>query len=105
MSKPVFTIRSIRELRTVDFEIPGSVTTPAIFAEAVSEIEDQLSGPFVLLLNGRGPVWGYAMLIHAAHPTKAVATFDPRLGYVVRQTHDTQFHVGQVIDKPVEQPQ
>jgi len=48
MSKPVFAIRTLREFRLVDFEIPGGVTTPAIFAESVKEIEDELSGPFVL---------------------------------------------------------
>jgi CRISPR-associated protein Csx3 len=37
------------------------------------------------------------MLIHAAHPSRAIATYDPRLGYVVVQSHDAQFAIGQVL--------
>jgi CRISPR-associated protein Csx3 len=36
-------------------------------------------------------------LLHVAHPTPAVATFDPRLGYVVVQSHDSRFEVGQIL--------
>jgi CRISPR-associated protein Csx3 len=76
------------------------VTTPSQFAEAVQEIELKLAGAFVVLVNGRGPVWGYGMIFHAAHPSAAIATYDPRLGYVVTQTHNERFHVGQVLEDP-----
>jgi CRISPR-associated Csx3 family protein len=38
------------------------------------------------------------MLIHAAHATPAVGTFDPHLGYVITQTHDVKFVMGQVVE-------
>ncbi|MFA6131980.1 MAG: CRISPR-associated ring nuclease Crn3/Csx3 [Patescibacteria group bacterium] len=98
MAKPVITITDRPDTRLVTFEIPGGVTTPVEFADAVREIADRLPGTLPVLLNGRGPVWGYAMLVHAAHPTPAVATFDPRLGYIVVATHDERFAVGNVID-------
>ncbi|MBU6427263.1 hypothetical protein KGQ27_03460 [Patescibacteria group bacterium] len=44
------------------------------------------------------------MLVHGAHPTPAVATFDPRLGYVVVATHDEKYAVGQVIADPEAAP-
>lgn len=101
MSKPKFTITTVesgtRVYRRVDFGIPGGVATPAEFAEAVAEVEAQLAGKFPVLLSGRGPVWGFAMLAHAAHATPAVATFDPRLGYVVVQSHSALYAVGDVI--------
>jgi len=99
MAKPVIQIGSVGNFKTVKFEIPGGVTSPAEFAEAVAEIGD-LSGDKAVLLNGRGPVWGYAMLAHSAHPTPAVATFDPRLGYVVVATHSPDYQVGQTIVDP-----
>lgn len=86
--------------RVVRFEIPGGVTTPSEFAEAAAEAADRIPGDRPVLVNGRGPVWGYGMLLHAAHPTPAVATYDPRLGYVVVATHDERFVVGQVIPDP-----
>jgi CRISPR-associated protein Csx3 len=100
MAKPIFTIRDIADLRLVKFEIPGGVTTPMEFAEVVQEMGPQLSGAFVVLVNGRGPVWGYGMIFHEAHPSFAIATYDPRLGYVVTQTHDARYQVGQVIGDP-----
>ena len=32
-----------------------------------------------VVLSGRGPIWLYGFLIHFYHPTKWVATYDPRL--------------------------
>ncbi len=87
-------------VRLVKFEIPGGVTTPAEFAEATAEVADQIPGDRPVLVNGRGPVWGYGMLLHAAHPTPAVATFDPRVGYVVVATHDPRWAVGDIIADP-----
>ena len=100
MAKPIFTIEDLTHpdgtiFRSITFEIPGGITTPTEFATAVAEI--QIAGTLPVLLNGRGPVWGYGMLLHSAHPTPAVATFDPRIGYVVVQSHDARFAVGQIL--------
>jgi len=64
-------------------------------------VEGKLSGPRPVFFNGRGPVWLYGMLVHAAHPTPAVGVYDPRLaGYVVVESHDEKFCLGQVIPDP-----
>ena len=85
-------------VRLVEFEIPGGVTKPAEFAEAVREIEKALPGPTAVFFSGRGPVWGYGMLIHAAHPTPAVGTYDPRMGgFIVVATHDERFPLGAIV--------
>lgn len=103
MAKPIFTISEVQAsaeqtFRLVQFEIPGGITTPAEFAQAVTEVKAQLAGKLPVLVNGRGPVWGYGMVFHAAHPTPAIAAYDPRLGYVVVQSHDQRFEVGQVLE-------
>lgn len=107
MAAPKFEILDMRsgdvaaDVRIVKFEIPGGVTTPDEFALAVRAIEKDLSGPRPVFLNGRGPVWGYGMLVHAAHPTPAVGVYDPRLaGYVVVESHDEKYIMGQVIPDP-----
>jgi|SRR5450759_1923790 len=54
-----------------------------------------------VVLSGRGPVWLYCFLTHFYHPTKFVATYDPRLqGAVVVESHGSQYKVGDII--PVE---
>jgi len=102
MAKPNFTFTEKNSaagpVRLVEFEIPGGVTTVPEFAEAVREIEAQLPGPAPVFFSGRGPVWGYCMLVHAAHPTPATGTFDPRLGFVVTASHDERFPMGTVIE-------
>lgn len=100
MAKPNIVISIVQGLKLVKFEIPGGVTSPTEFAGAVAEVATHLPGPEAVLVNGRGPVWGYAMLVHGAHPTPCVATFDPRLGYVVVATHDEKYKVGDVIADP-----
>jgi CRISPR-associated protein Csx3 len=101
MAKPIITTTDAADFRIVRFEIPGGVCTSEEFAEAVHQVEPALAGSKVVLLNGRGPVWGYGMLIHAAHPTPAVGTFDPRLGgYVVVASHNAAYAVGSVIPDP-----
>ena len=99
--KPVFTIDLRGEFKVVKFDIPGGITSPEEFATAVKEVEKSLAGDKVVLINGRGPVWGYGMLVHAAHPSPAVGTYDPRLaGYVIVSTHHENYTLGQVIPDP-----
>lgn len=104
MTRPVFAIMDVNgehSIRVITFEIPGGVTTPEEFSSAVEEINSHLAGEFGMIIDGRGPVWGFAMIIHAAHPTKWIATRDPRLGAVVISSHDTGIKVGQVLPFPV----
>lgn len=42
-----------------------------------------------VVIYGKAPVWLFAFLSHELHIAKWVATFDPRVGAVVVQSHDT----------------
>lgn len=102
MAKPNFSVRDVEDgqIRIIGFDIPGGVTTPEEFAAAVETIKSQAVGEFGVIIDGRGPVWGYAMIIHKAHPTKWIATRDPRIGAIVVASHDEAIKVGQVIPFP-----
>jgi len=51
-----------------------------------------------VVLSGRGPIWFYGYLIHYYHPTKFVATYDPRLGgAVVIESHSSKYKIGNTI--------
>ncbi len=95
MSPPIFRTRDVEcpspfgPARLVEFELPGGATTPQDFAAAVAANIGMFVAPGRgVILSGRGPVWGYAMMVHAAHPSPWVATADPRLeGAVIVQSH------------------
>ena len=51
-----------------------------------------------VVLSGRGPIWLYGYLVHFYHPTRWVATYDPRLqGAVVVESHTPDVQVGDII--------
>ncbi len=51
-----------------------------------------------IVLSGRGPLWLYGFLVHLHHPTKWVATYDPRLeGSVVVASHDPKTKIWDLI--------
>lgn len=54
----------------------------------------------LVVLEGRAPIWRYAMALHKLHgsPAAAVAVYDPRLGAVVVQSHSPEYKDGDVID-------
>jgi CRISPR-associated protein Csx3 len=54
----------------------------------------------VVIVEGRAPIWRYAMAFHALHgsPASAIAVYDPRLGAVVVASHHPDYREGQVID-------
>jgi CRISPR-associated protein Csx3 len=99
MPKPILTVTDRpTHIRLVEIDIPEAITTRQQFAEAVTEISPRLPGDSPVFLTGRAPIWGYAMLVHAAHPTPAVGIYEPReLGYVIIASHDVRFSVGQLI--------
>jgi len=54
----------------------------------------------LVVIEGRAPIWRYAMAFHRLHgsPAGAVAVFDPRLGAVVIASHVPELREGQVIE-------
>ena len=54
--------------------------------------------PTAIMLNGRMPIWLAGKLLHDAHPAVYAGVFDPRIGYVITQSHNPQYKEGQVIE-------
>lgn len=101
MAKPIFVARDSETIRVITFEIPGGVTTPAEFSEAVEENKASfVAGEKGLIVDGRGPVWAFAMIVHEGHPSAFIATRDPRLGAVVVETHTPGVKRGDVVPFP-----
>ena len=59
----------------------------------------KVNGSKGVILSGRGPIWLYCFLTHFYHPTKFIATYDPRLqGAVIVETHSTAYLIGTVLN-------
>ncbi|MEM2661391.1 MAG: CRISPR-associated ring nuclease Crn3/Csx3 [Nitrososphaeria archaeon] len=60
----------------VEFQFENSIS-PKILKEINPPQVNPTKG---VVLSGRAPIWLYCYLVHYYHPTKFVATYDPRLG-------------------------
>lgn len=77
------------------FELESSIA-PEILQELKPP---KVNGAKGVILSGRGPIWLYCYLTHCYHPTKFIATYDPRLGgAIVVESHDPKHRVGEVIE-------
>ena len=91
-------IREDGEFKLVYFELPNAEVDPHAVASRVSAVSESWNGPKTVLFRGQGPVWLYGMLVHSAHATPNVATFEPRKnGYVVVTQHGGRWTPGDVI--------
>jgi CRISPR-associated protein Csx3 len=95
MSKIKFNVKESDEYTIVSFEIEG-VISPEDLAALIPPKVDGSKG---VILSGRGPVWLYCFLTHFYHPTKFIATYDPRLGgAVIVETHSVEYAIGSVLN-------
>ena len=94
MSEIKFDVRESDEYSLISFEIEG-VLSPEDLAALTPPNVDGSKG---VILSGRGPIWLYCFLTHFYHPTKFIATYDPRLGgAVIVETHSLEYTIGTVL--------
>lgn len=102
MEGPNYTVADLHAgglpARLVLVEVPGGATTPEAFAASLEGLPCTVSPGCGVILSGRMPIWGAAMLCHHFHPASWVATYDPRLGGgVVVQSHSPSVQVGALL--------
>ena len=84
-----------KDFTVVSFEIDG-VLDPQDLATLVPP---KVIGTKGVIINGRGPIWLYCFLTHFYHPTRFVATYDPRLGgAVIVESHFAEYQTGSIIE-------
>lgn len=94
MSEIKFSVNEEDKYSIVPFEIEGVIKPEDLIAIAPPKVD----GSKGVILSGRGPIWLYCFLTHFYHPTKFIATYDPRLGGgVIVESHAKDYHVGMVL--------
>lgn len=89
-----FTLKEEKEFTLVSFEM-DEVLIPEDLAALTPP---KVNGAKGVILSGRGPIWLYCFLTHFYHPTKFIATYDPRLeGAVIVERHASEYKIGSVI--------
>lgn len=79
----------------IGFTIEGGITDPAeVFSTTLPDVPQNMG----VILSGRGPIWLYARLIHHYHPARWIAIHDPRIGYIVVQSHVKERHEGEILE-------
>jgi len=89
-----FRTREEEEYTIVEFELPGPISPDALRKLDPPDVNPRKG----VILSGRGPIWLYAFLAHHYHPVAWVATYDPRIGAVVVESHIPGVEPGDVID-------
>lgn len=94
MGNVKFTVNEEKEFTLISFEM-SDILSPEDLATIIPPAVNGAKG---VVLSGRGPIWLYCFLTHFYHPTKFVATYDPRLGgAVIVERHAIEYQVGSVI--------
>lgn len=89
-----FSTEEAGEYTLVKFDFEG-IIDPGILTTIDPPSVEPTKG---VIISGRGPIWLYCNLIHHYHPTKFIATHDPRLGgAVIVESHSKSYKVGTVI--------
>lgn len=78
----------------LEFELDGPIEPQEfVMVGNAHKLYDKL-----VIVSGRGPIWLYGLLLHELHPCKVVAFNDPRLGYVIVQSHCKEFKETEIIE-------
>ena len=90
-----FKVKEKENYTLIHFELEDNIV-PEILKKVKPPKVDGTKG---VVLSGRGPIWLYCYLAHYYHPTKFIATYDPRIGgAIVVESHEQGLEVGEIIE-------
>lgn len=93
MDKIKFNIKEFDKWNLLEFELENPLTPKDL---------KSIKPPNILgkgiILSGRGPIWLYCFLTHYYHPTKFIATYDPREGgAIIVESHTEEYKIGDLV--------
>jgi len=94
LSEIAFEVKENEGYTVIEFELTNTIAPEVLKTLRIPTVKATKG----VVLSGRGPIWMYCYLTHYYHPTKFVATFDPRLGgAVIVETHSRAHRIGDII--------
>ena len=94
MNELKFNVKEEADYSILSFVIEEVLSPKDLAALTPPKVE----GSKGVILSGRGPIWLYCFLTQFYHPTKFIATYDPRLGgAVIVETHSVEYAIGSVL--------
>lgn len=94
MNKIEFKVIEKEEYTFLHFELKDSITPETLLYLSPPKVNATKG----VVLSGRGPIWLYCYLAHYYHPTKFIATYDPRLGgAVIVESHNPNYKIGDIL--------
>ncbi len=94
MGKISFNLKEESDFTMVSFDMNGVIEPK----DLLSIKPPTVNGSKGVVLCGRGPIWLYCFLTHFYHPTKFIATYDPRMERaVIVERHVSDYEVGSII--------
>ncbi len=100
MSIPIFTIwtchTDIGPAHHIKFFIPTGHCEPDEFAQAAqAALQSFVVQPeYGIIFDGRGPIWGYGMLVAHSRTASWIGCREPRSGFVIVASQDASIAVG-----------
>ena len=95
MKEITFKTKEKENYTLIHFELRDNIL-PEILKKVKPPKVDGTKG---VVLSGRGPIWLYCYLVHHYHPTKFIATYDPRIGgAIVVESHEQRLEVGEILE-------
>ena len=91
------------ECTLIEFQLQeDEVLTPERLPEIAAQLREEIEigdyrGP--IFISGRGPIWCYLCLAHQLHPGHSVGAFDPRIGYIVTESHSPEIKIGTILQQ------
>jgi CRISPR-associated protein Csx3 len=88
-----FNIEERQDFTIVTFAFEGSLEPSILKGLQVPPVAFNKG----VVISGRGPVWLFAYIAHEYHPAAWVATFDPRLGGIIVESHTPGINAGEIV--------
>ncbi len=86
----------------IEFELEQNESlTPDRLPEIADQLRQEIEigdyrGP--IFISGRGPIWLFLLLAHQLHPGHSVGCFDPRIGYIISESHSPDLQTGTILE-------
>jgi CRISPR-associated protein Csx3 len=94
------TVEQRQTVQILHVSLPDKVVEPKELQDV--ELPEGINFKKGVVIDGQAPIWLHSFLAHLCHPAIFVAHNDPRLGWVVTQSHSKVTQEGAILDSTLD---